>query len=160
MKLHLALEALHADENALAQELLRVAERHKVDHDIYHLGRDLAIWSQRHVTEIATIATRFGAELDPEPDGESALPEKMREKAAELMRRRGEPALLLLRDLRRVYTGAAGVYADWELIAQAAQGLKDTELMEVAGRCGAESKRQMKWANGKLKESATQILLS
>ncbi|TRW44077.1 hypothetical protein [Georgenia yuyongxinii] len=160
MKIHLALEALHADENALARELFRLAERHKVDHDIYHLGRDLARWSQRHVTEIATVAARFGAELDPKPPGESTLPEKVREKAADLMGRRGEAALLLLRDLRGVYTGAAGVYADWELVAQAAQGLKDTELMKVAERCGAESKRQMKWANGKLKESATQILLS
>lgn len=160
MKLGLVLEQLHRDENDLAQHLLRVSERHKVDHEIYHLARDLAKWSQQHVREIAAIAGRYGRELDPEPKGENMLLEKIREKGSELVGRDAEAGLLLLRDLREAYIKACGVSADWELVAQAAQGIKHTDLLEVAQRCHAQNLRQMKWANGKLKESATQILVS
>lgn len=160
MKIGLVLEQLHRDENDLAQELFHVSERHKVDHEIYHLGRDLAKWSQQHVREIAAIATRYGQELDPEPRSENTLLEKLREKGSQLVGREGGAGLLLLRDLREVYTKACGVSADWELLAQAAQGIKHSDLLEVAQRCHPQNLRQMKWANGKLKESATQILVS
>ena len=160
MKIGLVLEQLHRDENDLAQELFHVSERHKVDHEIYHLGRDLAKWSQQHVREIAAIATRYGQELDPDPRSENTLLEKLREKGSQLVGREGEAGLLLLRDLREVYTKACCVSADWELLAQAAQGIKHTDLLEVAQRCHPQNLRQMKWANGKLKESATQILVS
>ena len=44
-------------------------------------------------------------------------------------------ALLLLRDLRSVYMDASGVSVDWELIGQAAQGVRDRELLDVVSRC-------------------------
>jgi hypothetical protein len=68
--------------------------------------------------------------------------------------------MLLLSDIREIYLAAAGVSVDWELVAQGAQGARDLELIELAQRCHAENLRQMRWANAKLKESATQILLS
>lgn len=49
---------------------------------------------------------------------------------------------------------------DWELLAQAAQGVKDSELVALSKRCHPDNLRQVRWANGKLKESATQILVS
>ncbi|WP_127126759.1 hypothetical protein [Georgenia sp. SYP-B2076] len=160
MKIGLALEQLLGDENDLAHHLLRASDRHKVDHDIFYLARDLAGWSRRHVAELAAAGTRYGVDLDPEPRAEPPLARVVREKAGELTGRRGEPALLLLRDVRDIYTRASGVYADWELISQAAQGAKDDELVALAQRCLLETKRQVTWANAKLKESATQILLS
>ena len=42
MKLDLALRELHRAENSLAGDLLKVADRHKVDHEVYHVARDLA----------------------------------------------------------------------------------------------------------------------
>ena len=160
MKVGLVLEELHRSENELAHELLKVSERHKVDHDIYYLARDLAKWSQEHVREIAKIAKQYGKELDPDARDETVVMEKLREKGSELMGRRSEAGLLLLRDLREVYLKSCGVSADWEMLAQAAQGIKHTDLLEVAQRCHAQTVRQMKWANGKIKESSTQILVS
>ncbi|EMY33308.1 hypothetical protein D477_015616 [Arthrobacter crystallopoietes BAB-32] len=160
MKIDLALEELHRSENDLAHELLQVSERHKVDHEIYHLGRDLARWSQRHVREIADVGKNYGLDLDPEPEDEAGLAERLREKGAELIGRRGNPALLLLRDLREIYMKASGVSVDWELLAQAAQGIKHTDLLDVTKRCHPDTLRQMRWANAKLKESATQILVT
>jgi hypothetical protein len=66
----------------------------------------------------------------------------------------------VLRDLRDVYMDASGVSVDWELIGQAAQGVRDRELLEVTRRCHPQTLRQAKWANAQLKEKATQILVS
>jgi hypothetical protein len=59
-----------------------------------------------------------------------------------------------------VYIKAAGVSVDWELLAQAAQGIKHADLLDLAKKNHPDTLRQMRWANGKLKESATQILVS
>jgi hypothetical protein len=160
MKIGLVLEELHRSENDLAHELFLLSERHKVDHEIYHLARDLARWSQEHVRKIAELGKQYGQDLDPEPRGETRLMEKLRETGSELVGRRPEPGLLLLRDLRGVYLKASGVSADWEMLAQAAQGIKHTDLLGVAQACHPQTLRQMKWANGKLKESSTQVLVS
>lgn len=160
MKIGLVLKELHRSENDLAHQLLQVSDRHKVDHEIYHVGRDLAQWSQRHVQEIAEIAERYGEKLDPEPKGESKLAEKVIDKGSEMMGRAKSPGLLMLRDLREIYMKAAGVSVDWEMLAQAAQGIKHTDLLEVCQRCHPDTLRQMRWANGKLKEASTQAIVS
>ncbi|NUT71360.1 hypothetical protein [Pseudarthrobacter sp. C4D7] len=160
MKFGLVLEEMHRSENDLAHHLLVVSERHKVDHEIYHLARDLARWSQQHVRDIAHIAKNYGQNLDPEPRSEAGLMETIREKGSGMVGRRPETGMLLLRDLRELYLKACGVSADWELLAQAAQGMKDKNLLALAEKCHPQTIRQMKWANGKLKESATQILVS
>lgn len=160
MKFGLVLEEMHRSENDLAHHLLVISERHKVDHEIYHLARDLARWSQQHVRDIADIAKNYGEHLDPDPRSESGLMETLREKGSEMVGRRPETGMLLLRDLRELYLKACGVSADWELLAQAAQGMKDRNLLALAQKCHPQTIRQMKWANGKLKESATQVLVS
>ena len=160
MKFGLVLEEMHRSENDLAHHLLTISERHKVDHEVYHLARDLARWSQQHVRDIAAMGKNYGLDLDPEPRDEMGLMETIREKGSEMVGRRPETGMLLLRDLRELYLKACGVSADWELLAQAAQGMKDKDLLALAEKCHPQTIRQMKWANGKLKESATQILVS
>lgn len=160
MKIGLVLAQLHRDENDLAQQLLHVSERHKVDHEIYHLGRDLATWSQQHVAEIADIATHYSQDLDPAPRSDNSVLATLREKGSRLVGRESEAGLLMLRDLRQVYIMACGVSTDWEMLAQAAQGIKHQDLLGVAERCHPRTLRQMKWANGKIKESSTQVLVS
>jgi hypothetical protein len=160
MKLGWALRELHRAEHELAQRLLHAGERHEADQDVYHLSRTLAAWSQEHVRAIAAQARRYDEDLDPEPRKESHLFETVREKASEALGREPAAGVLLLTDIREIYLAAAGVSVDWELVAQGAQGVKDLELIELAQRCHTENLRQMRWANAKLKESATQILLS
>ncbi len=160
MKLGLALRELHRAETELAQRLLHAGERHEADQDVYHLSRTLAGWSKEHVRAIAEQARRYDEDLDPEPRLETRLVERLRERASEALGREPEAGMLLLVDLREIYLAAAGVSVDWELIAQGAQGVQDLPLIELSQRCHAENLRQMRWANGKLKESATQILLS
>lgn len=160
MKLNLALRELHRSEQGLAADLLKVADRHKVDHEIYHVARDLARWSQQHVHELADVGARYGLKLDDEPEEDSGLLATVRAKASELVGRRPEPGLLLLADLRHLHRVAAGVSLDWELLAQGAQAAKDTELLALARRCHPQALRQMRWANAMLKVVSPQILAS
>jgi len=160
MKLGLALEELHRSENHLAHQLLAVAERHKVEHEIFHVGRDLARWSQEHVRRLAPFGERYGADLDPEPAGEPTVLAKVSEAVSDRLGRRSAPSLLLLRDLRSIYVDASGVSADWEMVAQVAQAIRDADLLALAQDCHPENLRQAKWANSRIKESATQILVS
>lgn len=160
MKIGLALRELHRSENDLAHELFQVSSRHEVDHEIFYVARDLAAWSQRHVREVAAIAERYDEQLDPGPEGELGAVARLRDKGSELVGRARLPGLLLLRDLREIYMKAAGVSVDWELLAQAAQGIKHTDLLELAERNHPDTLRQMRWANAQLKAQATQVLVS
>ncbi|HEY3437646.1 MAG TPA: hypothetical protein VGK35_08155 [Actinotalea sp.] len=160
MKVGQVLRDLHGAENDLTHGLLRLSDHHRVDHEIYHLARDLAGWSQQHLVVIARVAQRYGQDLEPEPEHEPGSAARLRSAVGLAVGRNDAPGLVLLRDLRDVYLQAAGVYTDWEMVAQAAQALKDAGLVSLAETCMAQTKRQMAWANGKLKESSSQVLLS
>lgn len=159
-KVGLAIEELHRAENDLAAALLHLSDRHKADHEIFHVARDIARWSQEHVRELARVGKDYGVDLDPEPEDDPTLLAKVRQKGAELVGRHHDPALLLLADLRHIHKMAAGVSLDWEILAQTAQALKDRELLAVSKDCHPETLRQMRWANAQLKVQAAQTMVS
>lgn len=163
-KVRMALEELHRSENDLAGELLQASDRHKADHEIFYVARDIARWSQEHVRELARVGHDYGLDLDldldAELDDDATIGAKVRQKGAELLGRRHDPALLLLADLRRIHRKAAGVSLDWEILAQTAQALKDRELLAVAERCHPQTLRQMRWANAQLKVQSAQAMVT
>lgn len=159
MKLKLAIRELHRSERKLAHELNVMAARHCSDQDICHLAHDLAGWSQNHLSELANHGHHYGLRLSSAPRT-GALTGFIQTRISGMLRRRPEPALLLLTGLRRIHQLAAGTSLDWELLAQAAQATKDQELLSVASRCHPETLRQMRWANAMLKEIAPQTLTS
>jgi hypothetical protein len=160
VKLDLALRELHRSENNLTADLWKVSDRHKVDHEIYYVARDLARWSQQHVHELAEIGQRYGLKLKDDSEEDSGLLATVRSKASELVGRRPETGLLLLADLRHLHRVAASVSLDWELLGQGAQAAKDSELLTLTKRCHPQSLRQMRWANAMLKVLSPQVLAS
>ena len=160
-KIPLVLRELHRAETGLARDLLALADHHRTDAEIFHVARDIATWSQIHVRRLAEAGVEHGVHLDPEPRWTlpGPLPGLTRMLARGLRRRR-EPGLLLLADLRHVHRVAAGVSVDWELLAQSAQGMKQQALLELAQDCHPQTLRQMRWANAQLKESSTQVIAS
>ena len=160
MKLHLAIEELHRSETQLVHVLTAMSDRHKAEHEVFHVTRDLALWSAAHVRDLAGIGGGYGLELDPDAGGDPGVMAALSERVSELLGRRPEPGLLLLADLRHLYREASGVSLDWELLAQAAQGARKADLLELAERCHPQTLRQVRWANGMLKEAATQVLVS
>ena len=160
MKLDMAIEELHRSENELYTVLLSMSDRHKVDHEVFYVTRDMARWSEQHVAELAEAGREFGLELDPEAKHPAGLLESLQHKASELTGRRSAPGLLLLADLRHLYREAGGTALDWELLAQGAQGAKNKELLDFAERCQPQTLRVSTWAKAKLKESSPQVLAS
>jgi hypothetical protein len=159
-KLDLAIRELHRAESHLAHFLLTMSDRHKADHEVFHVCRDLAKWSQEHVADLARAGKDYGLDLDAEAEGDPGLMASLRQKGAELVGRRAEPGLLLLADLRHLYREASGASLDWEIVAQTAQARKDPELLELAQRCHPQTLRIARFANAKLKESSAQVLAS
>lgn len=159
-KIAMVIEGLHRSENALIRDLLAMSDRHKSDHEIFHLARDLAGWSKEHVAELARVGRDYGIDLDAEARQEPGLLSAAQRKAAELIGRHPEPELLLLADLRHLYRDACGVSLDWELLAQAAQATQDRQLLALAQRCHPQTLRQSRWANAKIKETSAQALVS
>jgi hypothetical protein len=159
-KVGAAIEELHRSEKDLAADLLRLADRHRTDHEVHHVARDIAQWSQQHVWELAHVARDYGLDLDPDPHCDHTVAGRLRQTGAELVGRLHEPALLLLADLRHVHQVTAGVSLDWDVLAQTAQAIKDTALLDVCQACHPQTQRQMHWAEAKVKEIAAQVMVT
>jgi hypothetical protein len=160
VKLDMAIEELHRSENELCTVLLSMSDRHRVEHEVFHVTRDMASWSRQHVAELAEAGREFGLDLDPEATDDPGLLATLRQKASELTGRRAVPGLLLLADLRHLYREASGTSLDWELLAQGAQVARKRELLALAERCHPQTLRVSRWAEAKLKESSPQVLAS
>jgi hypothetical protein len=160
MKLDMAIEELHRSENHLVTVLTSMSDKHKADHEVFYVTRDMAKWSREHVADLARVGRDFGLDLDPEASEDPGLLAAMKQRASVLTGRRSTPGLLLLADLRHLYREAAGTSVDWELLAQGAQGAKEQELLDLAERCHPESLRQARWANAHLKVASPQVLAS
>ncbi|WP_209307670.1 hypothetical protein [Geodermatophilus sp. DF01-2] len=160
MKLDMAIEELHRSENHLVTVLMSMSDKHKADHEVFYVTRDMAKWSREHVAELARIGRDFGLDLDPEASEDPGLLAGMKQRTSDLLGRRSTPGLLLLADLRHLYREAAGTSLDWEILAQSAQGAKEQELLDVAEKCHPESLRQARWANAHLKVASPQVIAS
>lgn len=119
----------------------------------------MAGWSRRHLEQLARHGRHYGLRLSADPHT-GAITGFVQSRMSGPLRRRPEPGLALLADLRRIHRLAAGVSLNWELLAQAAQAAKDSELLSVTSRCHPETLRQMRWANAMLKELSPQVLMN
>jgi hypothetical protein len=148
---------LYTAERQLTTELLDVGERHKVEHDVYHITRELASWSEDHVSCLAAAIKDRGEDVSSDPALTGLVP-ALRQWAAD--NETSDPGLLLLQDLQVVYLTASYASLCWEILAQGAQALKVGTLLELSSTCHPQTLRQLRWANTKLKESAPQTLSS
>jgi hypothetical protein len=159
-RLPLALRALHRGEVGLGRELLAIADRHHADSEIWYTARDLAQWSQIHVRRLAEVSARHGVRLKAEPQWSLPLLSTASQKVSDALGRRPEPALLLLADLRRLHRRAAGASLDWEIVAQAAQAMRLTDVLELTQQCHPQVLRILRWSNSQLKVHSPQAIAS
>jgi hypothetical protein len=160
MKLGIAVVEVFEAEEQLAEQLLKVGERHRADHDVYHLTRLLSRWSQAHLAALEPLARLHGETVDTDEVGrESAGPlSALREKTAELIGRRPQSGLLLLRDLRELHLDAARASFAWTALGQGAQAARDRQLLDCVTLCHPQTLRTLRWTVTKLKETAPQAL--
>jgi hypothetical protein len=162
VKVGKVLKQLYDAEAELADEFRKVRERHAVEHDVFHIANRLSRQCQDHMDEIRAHAARYDAQLAPteDPDTLDNLMGFVRRKNAELLGRREEVGMLLLRDLRQLYLLAQEVAIDWVLVGQCAQAARDRDLLELTTHLHEETVTQIKWIKTKLKQSSPQVLVA
>jgi hypothetical protein len=162
MKLGLAIRDVTNAERTLAQQLNALGERHKADHDVFHLTETLQKVAAANLERLAPHARRFEADDDADVPTEhgSGLLEKAREKSSELLGRRPEPGLLLVRDLRKLHLLYAEASINYVILEQGAKAAKEGDLLPTVSQCHAQTLRGMKWTVTRIKTAAPQVLTS
>jgi hypothetical protein len=149
--MHLAHELglLHHAEAHLAEAFRAVAGAHAAEVDVFHLAHKLAGQCDGHAERLAPFAERYGEEASDEP-------ERLH---AELFAGTREGGLGLLRDLQDLYLLASLCDITWTLVGQAAQGLRDDDLLAVVRGCEGETAIQLGWLRTRMKQAAPQALV-
>ncbi len=153
-----ALRRVHDGEQDAASQLATLADRHRTDHEVHHVARDLAVWSLDHVAQVARTAEQFDLRLDETVERPNRLTGDVREKLATAVGRRPEPALVLLEDMTKLYLRVAENSLAWEMLAQISQARRAAELVELGKRCHPQTLRQVRWANTMVKTLSPQVL--
>ena len=159
MRIALALREVAGAEAELADALVRIGERHRADHDVFHMSRTLAGKSGESLDALVPFAERYDTDIDAD-HGEPAdgLRSTLREKSSELLGRRPEAGVLLLRDLRELHLLAAAASIDWVVLGQGAQAVRDQELLGVVTARHEYALKTLNWTTTRLKEAAPQVL--
>jgi len=161
MKIGVAIRQATQSEGELADALLRIGERHRVDHDVYHLTRTLARKSRQGLELLEPFADRYDTSVDADHGEPSeGLRATLREKSSELLGNRPAAGALLLRDLRELHLLAAAASIDWVSLAQGAQAAKDQDLVAAVTQCHATTLRILQWTTTRIEQTAPQILTS
>jgi hypothetical protein len=154
------LEALHDAETDLAHHYRIVAERQAAEQDIYYMCHTLAEQCDRHAEEARRIAEGFEKSLSEPHDRIANVMAGLRHKTSELLGRRPESGLVMLRDLRQLYLMAEEANIHWLGLGQVAQAVRDHRLLDEVSALHKETLTQIKWLKTRIKESAPQVLIT
>jgi hypothetical protein len=143
------LGMMHQSELELAEGLRKTGEAHADDPDVYHICFTLAKQCEAHAEKLKPIADRYGEQKEAEPE----------RLFHDLFDETREGSFGLLRDLQDLYMMANFCDITWTMLGQAAQGLADTELLEVVNSCEGQTSTQIKWLKTRMKQAAPQTLL-
>jgi hypothetical protein len=160
-KVGLALKELYRAEEELADEYVKAGERLAAEHDVWYDCKRFAEQCHKHADAIRPFAAKHEEELGPPDDdtvGETTTA-ALRHKVSELIGRRPESGLLLLRSLRQLYLQAQEVSFHWVVAGQLAQATRDPELLAVVDELHRETLTQIKWLKTQVKQSSPQALV-
>ncbi|SDG58226.1 hypothetical protein SAMN05216553_109187 [Lentzea fradiae] len=150
--MHLAtyLGLLHTSLRSLAAAFREVAKGHGDEPDVQHTCTVLASRIDAQTEKLGPIVGRYGEDREDEPE---------RLHTAEFTETRSG-GVGLLRDLQDLYALASFTDITWTVVGQAAQGLRDKELMDVVSSCEQDTARQLAWLQTRIKQSAPQALIA
>ena len=150
--MHLAtyLGLLHQSLRTLADAFREVAAGHGDEPDVERTCQVLARRIDSEVEKLGPIVERYGEHRETEPE---------RLHAAEFGQTR-TGGVGLLRDLQDLYALASFTDITWTVVGQAAQGLRDKELMDVVSSCEQDTARRLAWLKTRIKQSAPQALIA
>jgi hypothetical protein len=149
--MHLAhyLGLLHRAQDALAGAFREVGAAHSDEADIAQLCRQQAQHCDERAAALQPFAERYAEDAPDEP-------ERLH---SELFSGARTGGLGLLRDLQDLYLMTAECDICWTLVRQAAQGLRDTDLVDVVDEAAAATSIQQAWLRTRMKQAAPQALV-
>lgn len=159
-KIGLALSQTRTAEATLADAWLRVGERESADQEWLYNARHFHTQCLEHIQKLAAVAPAYDAEVDEKEDSEffQSMMGKVRHKVSELVGRRPESGLLLLRDQRLVFTLGYATSFHWIVLGQVAQVMRDRDLLTMVDHCHKDILTQVKWVKSEVKAASPQII--
>jgi hypothetical protein len=149
MNIGLYLRLVKDSETQLSEALVSVADHHQEEPDMEEICRLLASWSCQKASSTERFINKYGGRHDRGA-------EKLYSELFQGPRRGG---LALLRDLHDLWLLATEAQICWTLLAQAAQALRDTDLIEACLENTQQSGRQIAWLETRSKQAAPQTLI-
>ncbi|MEV6319042.1 hypothetical protein [Streptomyces sp. NPDC051776] len=149
MNLPTYLGLLEHAECTLAEAFRSVADAHQSEPDVHLLARKMSGQCDDRAARLRPMIERYGEREDQEPE---------RMLMGQFSRER-HGGLSLLRDLHDLYVMAHFVAITWTMVLQAAQGLRDKELLQAAEASVAETTGQIRWLRTRMNAAAPQALL-
>lgn len=143
------LGLLHRAQCDLASAFREVAAGHRQEVDVFHTCQTLGDECDRHAEDLKPFVDRYGEDAPDEPD----------RLHSEIFQGARSGGLGLLRDLQDLYLMAAECDITWTLVGQAAQGLRDDDLLDVVTTNEKETAVQLKWLRTRMKQAAPQALV-
>ena len=153
MHLVVYLGLVHRAEQTLADSLRTVGQGHAEPPAVQFICQTLATMSDDHVRQLTPIVERYGEEQHGDDVDE---PDRLH--ADGLAEVRSGP-VGLLRDLQDLHVLGTLVQTTWTVVRQAAQGLRDRDLIALCEHASSETSRQLTWLNTRMKAAAPQALI-
>jgi hypothetical protein len=149
--MHLAhyLGLLHRAQIAQASAFREVAAAHTDEPDIASLCEQQARHCDDRARQLRPLVERYAGEAPEEPD----------RLHSELFRGPREGGLALLRDLQDLYLMTAECDICWTVVGQAAQDIRDEELVAFVQRSATATTIELAWLRGRMKQAAPRALV-
>lgn len=154
------IEELHNAEVGLADDYRKVGARHAVEHELWYGCHTLAQQCDNRAEELRGAGDRYGERISEPHESElmGNVMAHVRHATADMIGRRPSSGLLMLRDLRQLYTAAEEVNFYWIALGQVAQAKRDRQLLETVDMLHRQLLTQIKWLETRVKEACPQIL--
>ena len=143
------IKLLHHSQQALTNALRAVGAAHQDEPDVRIDSDKFAARLERHTAKLERALQRYRDGADAEPD----------HLLNDLFHGPRSGSLGLLRDLHDLYLLTSECDIVWTLIAQAAQGARDAQLVGIADECRRDVTVQLAWLRSRMKQAAPQALV-
>lgn len=150
MHLPVYVGLLDSSLRSLADAFRQVSDGHGEEPDVEYLCQVLARQVDEQLEALTPVVRRYGENREQEP-------ERLRATDLESTRSGG---VGLLRDLQDLYMLGSFVDMTWTVVGQAAQGLRDRELLQLVDACEQDTTRQLQWLQTRIKQAAPQALIA
>jgi hypothetical protein len=143
------LALLHRAQCTLADAYAAMGAEYEAESEIEEATRKLRARCVHHAEQLEPFARRYGEDVGDDPD----------DLHSDLFHGPRSGAFGLLRDLHDLYLMTAECEIVCTLLAQAAQGARDRDLLAAVGECQQDATMQMKWCETQLGQRAPQVLV-